>query len=338
MAETRVRVDPRGHIVQFYESDEQLIRTVGGYFVDGLQAGDVVIAIATRPHRQSFEAVIAEAGIDADEARGTGRLITLDASEALDQFLIDGWPDGERFDAVIGALVRHAAAGGNGVRAFGEMVALLWDAGRVPAALELEALWNRLGEHVPFSLYCAYPAASVAGDDRADALDEVCQLHSEVIDGLPEPAGHAGNATKELTRTFAQSGRAPRDARHFVVETLRNWGYDELIPDTSLVTTELVTNAMIHAESDAIVTISSTGDTVRVSVRDFSRAKPAFSTAAATVGGRGLYLVDALTSQWGTEIVSDGKIVWSLMDRRSQVAPTSGGIRTNLEAVRLPRS
>jgi anti-sigma regulatory factor (Ser/Thr protein kinase) len=319
LVETGVRVEPRGHIVQFYESDEQLIRTAGGYFVDGLRAEQVVV-IATRPHRQSFETAIAEAGIDVDEARASGRLIMLDASDTLDQLLVDGWPDGARFDAVIGTLIRHAAAAGDGVRAFGEMVALLWDEGRVPAALELEALWNRLGDVVPFSLFCSYPAASVAGDHRADALAEVCDLHSQVINGLPEPAEHACTGRKELTRTFPLSSRAPRDARHFVAETLRDWGHDELLNSASIVTSELVTNAVMHADSDAVVTVSSDGGTVRVSVRDFSRARPTFRPVTATIGGRGLRLIAALTSRWGTDILSDGKIVWSLMDRRSRVA------------------
>jgi anti-sigma regulatory factor (Ser/Thr protein kinase) len=318
--ETGARYDPRAHIVQFYESDEQLLRTAGGYLLDGLRSGDAVIVIATRAHRRLFETALAEAGMDVDEARGSGQLVSIDASETLDRFVVDEWPDAERFDAVVGTLVRQAAAGGRGVRAFGEMVALQWDAGLVPAALELETLWNRLGEQVPFTLFCAYPASSVAGNGKADAHVQVCQLHSQVIDDLPKPREHAGNGRKELTRTFALSTRAPRDARHFVADILRNWGHDELVETAALVTTELVTNAVIHAESDAVVTVASTGDTVRVSVRDSSRTRPSFSPATTTVGGRGLYLIAALTKQWGTEILSDGKIVWSLMDPRPQAA------------------
>ena len=41
---------------------------------------------------------------------------------------------------------------------FGEMVWLLWDAGQVNAAIEVETLWNELGHQYPFSLLCAYPA------------------------------------------------------------------------------------------------------------------------------------------------------------------------------------
>src|SRR5918997_1912372 len=320
LVERAVRVEPRGHIVQFYESDEQLVETAGAYLVDGLRARQVVIVIATRPHLRSFEAAIVQAGVDVDEARGSGRLITLDARDTLDQFLVDGWPDEERFDAVIGTLIRNSEARGDGVRAFGEMVDLLWEEGRVPAALELEALWGRLGAQVPFTLFCSYAAASVTGDDQADAFAKVCDLHSHVIDGRPASAEPAVTAGKELTRTFARSTRAPREARHFVVETLRRWAHDDLVDSASLVTTELVTNAVIHAESDAVVTISAAGDIVRVSVRDFSRTRPTFRPATAPVGGRGLRIIAAITNRWGTEVLSDGKIVWSLLDRRSQIA------------------
>jgi hypothetical protein len=58
------------------------------------------------------------------------------------------------------------------------MVALLWDAGLVAAAVELEAMWNDLGPRNPFALFCGYPAASVTGQDVAGALAEVCRLHA----------------------------------------------------------------------------------------------------------------------------------------------------------------
>lgn len=61
------------------------------------------------------------------------------------------------------------------------MVALLWDAGRVEAATELEALWNELGNHDPFSLLCAYRAQSADDEQHQDAVAEVCRLHTGTI-------------------------------------------------------------------------------------------------------------------------------------------------------------
>lgn len=309
--ETDVRAEPRGHMVQVYEGDEQLVRKAGGYLVDGLQAGEVVVVIATGPHRRAFETSIAEAGIDVAEARGSGRLVILDAGETLDRFLVDGRPDEAGFDAVVGTLVREAAGAGRGVRAFGEMVALLWDAGDVVAAIQLEALWNQLGEQVTFSLFCAYPAACADDDAHSDAFVEVCGLHSAVIDDRSASAGQPGGAGPEQTRIFPNSSRAPRAARRFVAETLRRWGRHDLVEDASIVATELVTNAVMHARSDSVVTVSSLGDAVRVAVRDFSRALPRPGPRPATPGGRGLNLVAALSSLWSTELVDDGKVVWS---------------------------
>ena len=81
--------------------------------------------------------------------------------------------------------MRDAAASGRRVRAYGEMVALLWDAGDVLGAIELETLWHELGRELSFSLFCSYPASSVSGPEHAQALHQVCHLHSAVL----RPAG-----------------------------------------------------------------------------------------------------------------------------------------------------
>lgn len=317
--ETDVRAGPRDHLVQVYECDEELIETAGEDLVDGLQAGEVAIVIATGPHRRAFETAIAEARIDVAEARESGRLVTLDAGDTLDRFLLDGWPDEEAFDAVVGTMVRRAAEGGRGVRAFGEMVALLWDAGDVLAAIQLEALWNQLGQQVAFSLFCGYPAPAVAHDTNSDAFAEVCRLHSAVIDNRSASVDQVGSVHPEQTRTFPNSPQAPRAARRFVTETLQRWGRHELIEDASIVTTELVANAVMHARSDSVVTVSSLGDAVRVAVRDSSRVTPRPGPRTASPGGRGLMLVTALSSLWSTELVDGGKVVWSELRPGSEV-------------------
>jgi anti-sigma regulatory factor (Ser/Thr protein kinase) len=189
-------------------------------------------------------------------------------------------------------------------------VALLWDAGHVLAAIQLEALWNQLGQEVAFSLFCAYGAGSV-DDGHSDAFADVCHLHSVVIDNRSGSADQADDVSPEQVRVFPNSPRAPRAARRFVVETLQRWGRQELIDDAAIVTTELVANAVMHARSDAVVTVSSLGEGVRVAVRDFSRAVPRPGPRPASVGGRGLVLVAALSSLWSTELVDGGKVVWS---------------------------
>ena len=73
------------------------------------------------------------------------------------------------------------------VRGFGEMVALLWDAGQLDAAIELEAMWNEMASQFSFSLLCAYPQAATSGEEHSDALAHVCDAHTQ-IRGI-SPAG-----------------------------------------------------------------------------------------------------------------------------------------------------
>jgi MEDS: MEthanogen/methylotroph, DcmR Sensory domain len=94
--------------------------------------------------------------------------------------LIGGHPDPASLDLVIGSLVRRAVAAGPAVRVYGEMSPLLWEAGHVAAALELETLWDRLARELRLSSLCAYPAELVSGPESATALRELCELHTAV--------------------------------------------------------------------------------------------------------------------------------------------------------------
>ena len=162
----------------------------------------MAIVIATEAHRQAFAAHLADEGIDpamaqpGPPAAGSG-LVMLDAREAADSLLIDGRIAAHRFDKLIGELVREAAAGGRPVRAYGEIVAVMWADGHVRAALELEELWNGLGREVDFSLYCAYPRHPVGPRATPTAFHEVCRQHSAVV-GAPAALEPPGACPPEL--------------------------------------------------------------------------------------------------------------------------------------------
>src|SRR2546429_5421173 len=152
----------------------------------------------------------------------------LAAAAARPSPLVAGRPAPRRFDKLIGDLVREATAGGRGVGAYGEIVALMWAAGYVTAALELEGLWNGLGLEADFSLYCAYPLAAVEDEGDADAFHGVCGQHSAVV-GAPVALPRLQDAPLELARTFPPTAPGPAEARRFVTETLTAWGHPELI-------------------------------------------------------------------------------------------------------------
>jgi anti-sigma regulatory factor (Ser/Thr protein kinase) len=302
-------IAPCDHVVQFYAHDQELVESVGGYLIDALQAGGVALIVATAPHRAEFESQIAAAGVELSSARAAGALVSLDARDTMERFLAAGRPDPGRFHAVVGDLVRRATETGRPVHVYGEMVDLLWHAGHVNAAIELERLWNDLGRELPFSLFCAYRTESGCADD---SFGEVCRLHSAVV----SPPSAAGTAV-EASRSFGLDLSGARQARHFVRTTLQGWADHELMDDAVLVVSELASNAIIHARSAFTVTVRAGEELARIAVREDGSARPSDpmpTLVAAT--GRGLGLVAALSARWGAEAAGDGRrLVWAELAR-----------------------
>lgn len=168
------------HEVAFYESDAFLAESVVAYLLPALAGNDAAIVIATAEHRAQFAEALESAGIDVDAALDSGRLVMLDAADTLDLFMDGDLPDLERFRRVIGDVIDTAAAESRHVRAYGEMVALLWDAGQVHAAITLEDLWNDLGQTRRFSLLCAYPVTAFEREGSTESFRTVCSQHSRV--------------------------------------------------------------------------------------------------------------------------------------------------------------
>jgi len=297
-----------GHVVQFYDHDDELAAGVGPYLTEAIRAGGTALVIATEAHREAFADHLAQAGLSPWPASAS--VVMLDAREAADTLLVDGRLAPHRFDKLIGDLVRETVGNGRPLRAYGEIVAVLWADGHVRAALELEDLWNGLGREVDFTLYCAYPRAWVEAD--SDAFHEVCGRHSAVV-GPPVAEGPAEAMPSELEATFAWSGRSPGQARHFVVDAVAAWGDWALLDDAALITTELATNAVLHARTGFTVVISRRPDgTIRIAVRDASLMRPRPRLAGPFEGsGRGLRLVEALTNHWGADFLPDGKTIWA---------------------------
>ena len=179
-----VGVGAGDHFVQFYERDSALAPLVGGYLAGAVQVGGVAIVIATEAHRRAFGARLAAAGIDLARADREQAVVGLDAAEVLARFMPARGIDVEAFGREVGSVVAQAAATGGPVHVFGEKVQLLWDAGMVVAALELEELWNDVVREHHCSLMCAYRRSSVSGCEHARALQRVCELHSSVLPPL----------------------------------------------------------------------------------------------------------------------------------------------------------
>lgn len=169
------------HLVEFYETEEFLVETVTGFVGPALDDGDAAIVVATAAHRRSFDAALVDSGLDVGALSAAGRYLTLDAAGLLATFMVDGAPDGGRFRDTIGAAITQAAAGGRRVWIYGEMVALLWDAGDVASAIVLEDLWNDLAASHRFALLCAYPMSAFQSEESEAGFRRICDQHTTVI-------------------------------------------------------------------------------------------------------------------------------------------------------------
>ena len=168
------------HAVQFYGNDAELLKTVGTFLSEGLTAGQPAIVIATADHRTSIEQELQSHLVDVDGARRLGDLVMLDADQVLSTFMIDQAPVGSLFRRSVGAIIEQTRRGRERtpVRAYGEMVDVLWKQGRAEAAIRLEVLWNNLAETHTFSLLCGYSIGNFY--KQTDKYHEVRELHTHV--------------------------------------------------------------------------------------------------------------------------------------------------------------
>ena len=129
------------HLVQFYEADSFLLEAISRMIGDGLDAGDSAIVIATKAHRDGLEEGIRARGLDPDALRKQGRYLALDAAETLANFMVDDFPDEDRFRNVIGDVIKRAIEKSENrhVCAYGEMVALLLEGSSASSSLPMAA-------------------------------------------------------------------------------------------------------------------------------------------------------------------------------------------------------
>ncbi len=172
----------RVHSVHIYHRDSDLIARLCAITASSLRVGDSVLIVATDSHRKQLVAGLDSTGLDVRACVREGRYLMLDAKEALLTFMRKGMPDADAFRATMGSTlnaVRFRARSKNqGVTVFGEMVAVLWEAGKKQAALKLEDLWNaHLRDHV-YHLHCAYSRSLF---DDALEVAAVCDTHSHVL-------------------------------------------------------------------------------------------------------------------------------------------------------------
>ena len=173
-------MSPCDHFVQIYEHDDVMLDALEGFVAGAVRSDESAIIIATPGHRAALDFRLRRQGLDLDRATREDRYICLDADATLASFMVDGWPDEKLFAAVVDGLLERALRNGRRVRAFGEMVALLWAQGHDGAVVRLEQLWHGLCREKSFALLCAYPKSGFT-KDASQSVKEICEAHSKVV-------------------------------------------------------------------------------------------------------------------------------------------------------------
>jgi anti-sigma regulatory factor (Ser/Thr protein kinase) len=126
-------------------------------------------------------------------------------------------------------------------------------------------------------------------------------------------AGPGRAQARQLRRSLGRADlRAVPEARRELRELLRHWGRPGRSEIAELLTSELVTNALVHTDRDAVLTAVLSPRGLRVEVRDFVAGRPVVRAQPADDGthGRGLVLVQSLADAWGVRPHGVGKSVW----------------------------
>ena len=166
---------PREHLIEVYKSESAFVDGLVEFASYGLAAGEAFVMIASSDHRDAVEHALCERGHELD----TDAFIALDAEAMLSRIMVDGELDAQRFETVIGAVLARASAGGRPVRAFAEMIALLWMQGQHEAGMRIEELWNLMLWRYPLSIFCACPRLGATREINED-FAHVCAAHSQV--------------------------------------------------------------------------------------------------------------------------------------------------------------
>ena len=182
-------------------------------------------------------------------------------------------------------------------------------------------------------------ASMLSTEDRTDDVVVLYLNYAGVVkEGITaQPVGTSrdGMSTLHLEPVVESTPLA----RHWIAAHLRDLP-SEVTGYAALLTSELVTNATLHAATPMSVTLHVFADRIRVDVADGNPAIPSlkeYGREAAT--GRGLTLFNTLASDWGVQAVEGGKIVWFELPVDFPVSPSSvsdGNFRFDLADITHP--
>lgn len=127
--------------------------------------------------------------------------------------------------------------------------------------------------------------------------------------------------TVRAVTSLPPNDQSAAQGRRFVREVLLPCALPEIVDTAVLLASELITNAVLHGRSEVELTVEISGAGVKVSAADMNSRLPVMqSTDELALDGRGIAIVDLLSTAWGVTATEDGKIVWFCLELPRQTA------------------
>jgi hypothetical protein len=164
------------HRMQLFDDSDSKVDAVSAFVAEHLNQDTRVLCFMTPPHREAVLARLASDNLPVESLQNRGRLTFLDASDALEQLVIDGRLDRNRFDSML----RDNIPQGQPCAIYGELVDLLAERGELRQAQQLEHWWSGITAEHPLTVFCGYASAHFGHPDAIPTLREICRAHSHV--------------------------------------------------------------------------------------------------------------------------------------------------------------
>jgi hypothetical protein len=171
------------HAVQFYKDEKSLATTVARFLAEGINAGHPAVVIATPSHSASITRKLDGLGLDVQALRRRADIHMMDADDLLSTFMVGELPDPLLFKSNLGNVIEQLCEGRAPcpIRAYGEMVDILWQKGNGDGAIKLEILWNQLASTYEFELLCGYAFGHFYKETSDSRFQSVCDQHTVVL-------------------------------------------------------------------------------------------------------------------------------------------------------------
>jgi hypothetical protein len=298
------------HVVNFYDSDDELLIGASRFLADGLLAGEAAMAVATARHREALAALLTAMGLDVGALEDDGLYVPLDAATVMRSCMVDGSVDRELARKAMLPFLLAAASKRRPLRAYGEISTLALQTADLEETLRIERIRNELANEFGCSLYCAYPSRLVQQVTSLHALDELCAQHSTLLAPTSYQPGHGcgGSPVPVTAQSFLPVPDAATAARNFVLATMRGWETSEFVVGTVAVSVMQVLTHLQQTHLRAFrVGLSSVERGVRVQIE-----YPIDIADEMTPNYQGFALLDRVTKEWGAEHNRDTRVIWAV--------------------------